>query len=93
MGQNWIKYGRGRTAGTGGQLGSTTPSKVWSWVPVYWTTAISKTSCNDPKWHKMAQNGIMEKMDKPWSKLAYYAIYAMDFGHRITSVTPKLDAY
>ena len=33
----------------------------------------------------------MEKMEKPLSKLTFYAIYAMDFGHRITSVTPKLD--
>ena len=44
MGQNCTKYGRGRTAGTGGRSGSTTPSKVWSWVLVYWTAAISKTS-------------------------------------------------
>ena len=34
----------GCTAGTSGRLGYTTPSKVWSWVLVYWTTAISKTS-------------------------------------------------
>ena len=25
------------------------------------------------------------------SKLTFFAIYAMDFGHRITSATPKLD--
>ena len=31
---------------------------------------------------------FMEKMKKPLSKLTFYA---MDLGHRITSVTPKLD--
>ena len=39
-----LKYGRDRTADTGGRLWSTTPSKVWSWVLVHWATAISKTS-------------------------------------------------
>ena len=33
----------------------------------------------------------MEKMEKHLSKLKLYTIHAMDFGHRITSVTPKLD--
>ena len=30
----------------------------------------------------------MEKMEKPLSKFKFYA---MDFGHQITYVTPKLD--
>ena len=32
----------------------------------------------------------MEKVKKPWSKLTFYA---MDFGHRITYVTPKLGIF
>ena len=32
-----------------------------------------------------------EKMEKSLSKLTFYAIYTMDFGHQITYVPPKLD--
>ena len=34
---------------------------------------------------------FMEKMEKPLSKLTFYAIYVMDFCHRITYVKPELD--
>ena len=43
----WLKltkYGRGCSAGTGGHPESGTPSKVWSWALVCWSTAISKSS-------------------------------------------------
>ena len=33
--QKWTKYGRDCTAGICGLFGSTTPSKVWSWVLVF----------------------------------------------------------
>ena len=38
------QYGRGCPAGTGGHPESGTPSKVWSWALVCWSTAISKSS-------------------------------------------------
>ena len=33
----------------------------------------------------------MVKIEKPLSILTFYAIYAIDFGHKITYLTPKLD--
>ena len=42
--QKLTKYGRGCPAGTGGHPESGTPSKVWSWALVCWSTAISKSS-------------------------------------------------
>ena len=40
--QKMTKYGRGCPAGTGGHPESGTPSKVWSWALVCWSTAIFK---------------------------------------------------
>ena len=42
--QKLTKYGRGCPAGTGGHPESGTPSKVWSWALVCWSTAILKSS-------------------------------------------------
>ena len=53
IGQKWTKYVRGYNAGTGGQLGSTTPLKVWLRVLVCCATAISKT-CFTKKQEKVS---------------------------------------